>query len=70
MELNTHHEIGDTVFALKDCKAVSFVVIGIGISAYKDKEPQVTLYGKEVYENEKLCFTSKQALIDYVSTPE
>lgn len=69
MVFKTKYEIGDVVFTVYDFKVVSFTILGIGICSYKEKEPTVTLYGKDFHEYENRCFKTVEALMDYIKTP-
>lgn len=62
MEIKTKFRIGDSVWTIRDCKAVCFK---IGCIIYDG----AIYYGETRYNtmNEQLCFGTKEELLAYIS---
>lgn len=63
MEIKTKFSIGQTLWTVRDCKALSFEVQGI------QYDGNVSYYGNPVYHAipESQCFLTQEELMEYIT---
>lgn len=65
MEILTKYKIGDTLWTIKNCKAISGAVKSVNIFAYADRTSiTYSIEGTSDMISEELAFLTKEELIE------